>query len=341
MSGHRRLSLSEVGLSQEADVVLRTLLRTPDLTPVALSSQTQLSASAVDGALAELASAGFLQMATVPVGWIPVDPAVAVEQRIAHEQRQLADRLAVLSELRAELPALKTEFSRGLDRLQPRMEMEILVGLETIREWIAASSDAVRMEVLNIQTAGSTGGIEGALGVDLSMLERGVSERTLVDASDLEIPEHVAYYERTSAAGEQVRAVDTVPARVSIFDREVAILPVDAADVRRAAIVVRAHTIVDSLVFLFERLWVDATPIFSASSAQDRPVGRPARVLELLAAGRKDESIARSLNVGVRTVRRDIAALMDSLGEKTRPATVAAAMRHGWLTAEPPSAERG
>ena len=332
----RRLSLSVVGLSDAADVVLRTLLRTPDVSAPELSARTQLSAADVDAAIAELASAGFLQMATVPIGWVPVDPAVAIEKRIAVEQRQLADRLAVLSELRATLPALQSEFSRGRDRLQPRMEMEILAGVEAIRAWIASASASARVEVLNMQTAGSTGDIQGALTADLSMLDRGVVERTLVDASDLEIPEHVSYYEQLSAAGERVRAVSSVPARASIFDREVAILPVDATDVRRAAVVVRAHTIVDSLVFLFERLWADATPMFSESSVEARPVGRPARVLELLAAGRKDESIARSLNVGVRTVRRDIAALMATLGEKTRPATVAAAIRQGWLTADAP-----
>ena len=107
------------------------------------------------------------------------------------------------------------------------------------------------------------------------------------------------------------------------------------AVVRRAAVVVRAHTIVDSLVFLFEQLWADAAPLFVPSHNSDRPDGRSARVLELLAMGRKDESIARSLGVGVRTVRRDIAELMTSLGEKTRAATVAAAIRRGWLTTEP------
>jgi DNA-binding NarL/FixJ family response regulator len=56
-----------------------------------------------------------------------------------------------------------------------------------------------------------------------------------------------------------------------------------------------------------------------------------ARVLELMAAGVKDDRIARILGVGSRTVRRDIAEIKESLGASSRTEVVAAAVRQGWL----------
>jgi DNA-binding NarL/FixJ family response regulator len=54
-------------------------------------------------------------------------------------------------------------------------------------------------------------------------------------------------------------------------------------------------------------------------------------VLELVAAGVKDERIARTLGVATRTVRRDIADLRERLGVTSRAEIVAAAVRRGWL----------
>lgn len=335
MTARHRLSLAEVGLSPDADRVWKVLLRTPDLAMEQIAATAGLSPTRTSAGVAELAAAGFLQRAAVPLGWVPVDPSVAVEQHIAVEQRQLADRLAALSDMRNDLPALTADFSRGRERLAPGTDIQILEGIDAIRGWLATACANVRTEALSMQTAVSTAGLHAARTLDFGMLARGVTGRTLVDAAGLDDPEHITYYEELSAAGEAIRAVQALPARALIIDREVVVLPVDATDVKRAALVIRAHTVVDCLVGLFEQLWRDGTPLFSTSGAPDRPDGRRARVLELIATGRKDESIARSLGVGVRTVRRDVAALMATLGEQTRPATVAAAIRHGWLTAEP------
>jgi len=331
-------SLRELGLSADADVAWRALLRAPDLTLADLCAGTGLSAAGAAAAVDELAAAGLLHRADVPLGWIPLEPTVAVEQRIAAEQHELAERLSALSAMRAGVADLAAEFSRGRERLAPRMEMEILDGLDSIREWLTFACTNARFEILSMMTAVSMEGIESARSIDFGSLARGVAGRTLVDSAALDDPRRVAYFEALSAAGERTRAVRVVPARVLIFDRETAVLPVDANDITRAAVVVRAHTIVDSLVFLFEQLWADAAPLFVPAYASDRPEGRRARVLELLACGRKDENIARSLGVGVRTVRRDVAELMAAVGEKTRPATVAAAIRRGWLETDPGTA---
>ena len=54
-------------------------------------------------------------------------------------------------------------------------------------------------------------------------------------------------------------------------------------------------------------------------------------LLEQMLAGASDEQIARNLNIGLRTVRRRIAALMTDLGVDTRFQAGVEAARRGWL----------
>ena len=55
------------------------------------------------------------------------------------------------------------------------------------------------------------------------------------------------------------------------------------------------------------------------------------RMLAMLAAGLKDEAIARYLGVSLRTVRRRVATLMEELGAHTRFQLGSAAERRGLL----------
>jgi DNA-binding NarL/FixJ family response regulator len=54
-------------------------------------------------------------------------------------------------------------------------------------------------------------------------------------------------------------------------------------------------------------------------------------LLTLLAAGAKDETIARQLGVSPRTVTRRVGELLDQLGARTRFHAGVLAERHGWL----------
>ena len=54
-------------------------------------------------------------------------------------------------------------------------------------------------------------------------------------------------------------------------------------------------------------------------------------LLQLLAAGQKDEQIARALGMSLRTVRRRVADLMTELGSDSRFAAGVEAARRGWI----------
>ncbi|MFE0509861.1 helix-turn-helix transcriptional regulator [Streptomyces sp. NPDC058964] len=77
---------------------------------------------------------------------------------------------------------------------------------------------------------------------------------------------------------------------------------------------------------------------FGAGTAGTSPTGRERQVLELLAAGHLDESIARQLNISVRTCRRIIATLMDRLEARSRFQAGVIAAARGWMDTPAPGA---
>jgi DNA-binding NarL/FixJ family response regulator len=163
------------------------------------------------------------------------------------------------------------------------------------------------------------------------MLRRGVRSRTIVRSAHLSDTRIYAHLQAAHLGGELVRTLQRVPTHLVVLDDSLATLAVDPATVTRGAIFIRIPSVVELMAQLFDLLWASADPIFTEATGVDSPTGRPARTLELVAAGLKDESVARSLGVGVRTVRRDIAELKQSLGVSSRTEIITAAVRRGWI----------
>lgn len=158
-------------------------------------------------------------------------------------------------------------------------------------------------------------------------LAAGATYRVVYDRSTLDVPARVSDIDRITAAGEQAR-IGNVPLKMGIGVGVGGILTLahEADDEVRAAVYVHPSVLLDSLVALFESVWTPATPIRAVGG--DDPARR--RLLELLAAGLKDDAIARHLAVSVRTVRRRISDLQLEAGVRTRFQLGAAAERLGW-----------
>ncbi|WP_151084192.1 DNA-binding response regulator [Nocardioides cynanchi] len=130
------------------------------------------------------------------------------------------------------------------------------------------------------------------------------------------------------AEGEEVRLLDDLPTRLMIIGTTHAIVPEPLGFADEPRILVRQGAIVGALTLLFELYWQRAV---AAPELLDSPTGQRAFLLRQLASGAKDEQIARTLGVGLRTVRRRVAELMIELGVDTRFQAGAEAVRRGWL----------
>ncbi|MBC2931736.1 DNA-binding response regulator [Nocardioides sp. zg-1228] len=133
-----------------------------------------------------------------------------------------------------------------------------------------------------------------------------------------------------ASLGEQVRILSEVPTRMFIFGDTHAVLPEPIGFTDDPRVHVRQRSIVAALTMWFESLWARAAPMREVEAGKVSPDGRQF-LLEQLMAGSTDEVIARKLGIGLRTVRRRVAALMTELGVDTRFQAGVEAVRRGWL----------
>ncbi|MCK8677404.1 helix-turn-helix domain-containing protein [Streptomyces lichenis] len=133
--------------------------------------------------------------------------------------------------------------------------------------------------------------------------------------------------------GPGVRMAAEVPVRLLIVDRRTALLPpAQPEDPAAGALLVRDGPLRAALLGLFDTAWERAAPPDPAPG--DGALTGPEReLLALLAAGLKDEAIARRLGVHVHTARRRISRLLEALDARTRFQAGARASVRGWLEA--------
>jgi DNA-binding CsgD family transcriptional regulator len=175
--------------------------------------------------------------------------------------------------------------------------------------------------------------LSSAHGVDdwvREMVASGRRSRAIYPARVLEeAPESIR---RRAEAGEHVRILAEVPFRLAITGASAALMSEDFGLPTERRLVIRQPALVGALVVMVEELWgkamsvpgLDAQP--GAQGASDQRL-----LLSELAAGAKDEQIARALGMSVRTVRRRVADVMDELGADSRFQAGVEAVRRGWI----------
>jgi DNA-binding CsgD family transcriptional regulator len=130
--------------------------------------------------------------------------------------------------------------------------------------------------------------------------------------------------------GEEVRVIDDLPTRMLVIRGTHVVLPEPLGFRDEPRLLVRQPAIVGALTLLFESYWNDATPLPGLDPGRPRADLR-SNLLRQLAAGAKDEQIARTLGLSLRTVRRRVADLLIELGVDTRFQAGVEAARRGWL----------
>jgi DNA-binding NarL/FixJ family response regulator len=132
-----------------------------------------------------------------------------------------------------------------------------------------------------------------------------------------------------------VRTTASLPTRMIMVDRKLALLPTNLSDARMGAVLVRSEGTITALYALFELLWTAAAPFGSKPAVDPRGLHpQEAEALRLLADGNTDEAIAKRLGVSPRTARRIAADLMDRLEARSRFEAGVHAVQDGWLPAE-------
>lgn len=204
------------------------------------------------------------------------------------------------------------------DQAPAEQAVEIISDPTMLNQFIRHVARSAKEEVLVFQRApvsynSSNDGRRDDLRV------RVVSDATLLDHYGPD------FIREDAEAGEEVRFFRSLPAKLIIVDRNIAIihLRTNSALEETRLIVRRPSGLLDALLVLFELVWERASPI----APDGKPGGDEAipeapnandRLITLLSLGLNDKAIAHEAGISASTITRRIADLMQSFGTRSR-----------------------
>lgn len=302
--------------------VYRHLVAHPDWTRKGLSQELGLTDERVDSAIRTLAGARLLQDdATNENELVAVSPETAVADLLYEDEVELLNRSRRVAAQRAQLSSLLPIYFAGRRQRRSMEALELISDRAQVRRRLADYGRRAGSRVLIVHPGGGLDetALNASLEVDLPVLERGIQLRILLQHVTRHHLGTMTYAQEVMKAGAEIKTVAVLPTRMLIFDDEVAFVP-SGDGVEGGAVVVKESGMVAALVSFFEMLWGTGRPFPAQVSQRPEEIQEDIvrSVLELLAAGAKDDLIARRLGVSVRTCRRYIAVVMSRLGAESR-----------------------
>jgi DNA-binding CsgD family transcriptional regulator/sugar-specific transcriptional regulator TrmB len=324
--------LEVLGLDGVTVSVYRTMVIHQGWGVMRIADHLQISPAEVHASLDRLAELTLVrQSLDRPDQFRPVDPEFGLQCLVHTQQAELLRRQQELNESQA----IVSGFIAELRSASSRVEIEQLVGVDEVQTRLERLAESATTECLSYVPGGAQLAESIAAGAPLNeaALARGVSIMTIYLDSVRNDPTTLSYAQRLTELGGKIRTVPTLPERLLIVDREVALVPLDPDNGRQGAVQLVGRGLVTMLVAFFEHMWDTATPLFSrvpdrnehGLTAQER------ELLRLLATGLTDECAAKRLGLSVRTVRRMMADLMDRLGAHSRFEAGLRVAEQSWL----------
>lgn len=320
--------LRHIGLGAEPLAVYKCLVSHPEWGVDAIASACGTTATSVRASLDQLLELGLLRPHAD--GFRPVNPKVGLDALVGRQLAELADRAAQLERIR-----LMTSFLADELKTDEHEQMTVFSGVDRVRSELELLAAECREEMCAFQPGGPLPPelIAAAKPLDDETLGRGVRIRSVYVDSAVHDASTRDYLEWLQAAGAMVRSVAALPLRLIIVDGAKAVLPLKPHNSEVGAVLVTQPGVVQALVSLFEALWHAGHELPTARARPDTETldARDQTIIRLLASGAKDEAVARSLGVSVRTARRFIADLLDRLGASGRFEAGIAAAKRGWV----------
>ncbi|GAA2992112.1 helix-turn-helix transcriptional regulator [Actinokineospora diospyrosa] len=240
--------------------------------------------------------------ASAPNTLVPSSPDVAAAELVSPMQVEAMELQRRASDLEARLSSLGPMYLRSR-RGEP---VDVVDGADRVRAVLRDIVGRCAVEIISAHP--------GIVAVD-DWLVNDLDSRDLGVRALFQHPVRVntglrAVLGGLVEAGCEIRTCEQITGQVVIVDRETAVI----ANRPDGAVVIREPSTVDYLSRGLERDWANALPFETEGSSAPRygPAGDEIKraIIRLLAAGAKDEQIARRLSISVRTCRRHIAEIM-------------------------------
>ena len=187
-------------------------------------------------------------------------------------------------------------------------------GLQGINDWIREASTGWR-ELLSVRPGGTAAELRVTLPHNRVLVNAGLRMVSIFHRQGLEVDARVLL--ANEPVGTYLYGI--APVQMKIVDRRFVLLQGPVVDGESTVMTASSAACLEA-AWRYWQATLDSS--FAAGSEGVGALGdlspRQRQIVALLATGTGDEAIAVSLGVSVRTVRSDIAALLDLLGVKTR-----------------------
>lgn len=325
--------LSAIGLDEGEESVYRLLVTLGAADLADLTRRLELDEGEVGRRLHVLAQRGLATRSSVETGgrWVAAPPGVALRPLLIQQRLELEQAEQTAAALAEEYRAEASE--SDADTL-----VEVVVGGAAVSQRFLQLQLGAEREVMAFVTdnpVAVSGPENEAEGVAVA---RGVTYRIVIERALLTSPEEFAEVSASLGRDVNIRVVDRVPTKLVVADGLLAMVPLSGKGSEPAALVIHASGLLESLSGLFESVWREATPLVLVGpgsetmvEAQIGPDAYDLQVMSLLLAGFTDASIAKQLDVGLRTVQRRVQGLMQLAGATSRLQLGWHAHDRGWI----------
>ncbi|MEW2631340.1 helix-turn-helix domain-containing protein [Streptomyces sp. NPDC048389] len=321
--------LGAIGLDEKQESAYRALVALGAAEIADLAHRLALPEPDMERALRRLEQQGLAARSSARTGrWVAAPPGVALGALLTQQRHQLEQ---------AELAAARLADEYRTDSEEPAVHdlVEVVTGASAVVHRFVQLQLGATEEVCALVTGRPVAVMDDNGEGDVAT--RGVAYRVVVEREVLTTPDGIGELAAALGRDERVRVVDRVPTKLVVADRTLAMVPLSGRGAEPAALVVHASGLLESLMGLFEAVWRDALPLRLGAGGQGveedahGPDATDLAVLSLLLAGMTDASVAKQLDLGLRTVQRRVKGLMDLAGVTTRLQLGWHAYEKGWV----------
>jgi sugar-specific transcriptional regulator TrmB len=328
--------LGFLGLDERQEAAYRLLIGAGAVTAGELASRLGFPEQDVAHLLRDLERLGLAASAPGRAGrFLAAPPALALGAVLTQRRHEL-------KEAELTVAALAEEFRAANATLPGSDLLEVVTGADSVRHRFQQLQLGAEREVLAL-ISGAPEVVDGAdNAAEPQAVSRGVVYRVVVERAVLDMPGGLSQLAEALERREQVRVVERIPTRRVIADRRSALVPLYRAaggGGEVGAVLARSEGLVEALTALFEGVWEQAVPVRLTASgvelwSEAEPDDTDLRILSLLLVGLTDASVAKQLDVGLRTVQRRVKRMMDLAGVTTRMQLGWQAYERGWVARE-------
>ena len=323
--------LGAIGLDEAHESAYRALVSVGAADVPDLARRLTIGEYDTERALRRLELHGLAAQSTARPGrWVAAPPGVALGALLTQRRHELEK-----AELAAAL--LAEEYRAAAAETAVHDLVEVVTGAAAVTRRFLQLQLGASDEVCALVTGNPVAVTGMENDAEEQAAGRGVRYRVVLERAVLDLPDGRTELAAALGRGEEVRVVDRVPTKLVVADRTLALVPLTSHTAEPAALVVHASGLLELLCGLFESVWRDAHPLRPGASGAteqepDGPDGTDLEVLSLLLAGLTDASVAKQLDLGLRTVQRRVKRLMELTGVTTRLQLGWHAYERGWVT---------